>query len=275
MSPALVIGDAAMPGEPTMNDHQLLRYSRHILLDEVGIDGQQTWLDAHALVIGAGGLGSPIALYLAASGVGHITLCDPDVVDLTNLQRQIAHFTDAIGSPKVASAQATMARINPETRVTTVQERVTGSRLDALVADADIVIDACDNFTTRHDVNRACVSQAKPLVSGAAIRFDGQVAVFDTRDADSPCYHCLFPGTGDLDEMRCAVMGVFAPLVGIIGSMQAAEALKVLAAIGKPLVGRLMMVDARDMQWRSIRVKRDPACAVCASRQAPPATAGG
>ena len=275
MSPALVIGDAAMPGEPTMNDHQLLRYSRHILLDEVGIDGQQTWLDAHVLVIGAGGLGSPIALYLAASGVGHITLCDPDVVDLTNLQRQIAHFTDAIGSPKVASAQATMARINPATRVTTVQERVTGSRLDALVADADIVIDACDNFATRHDVNRACVRHAKPLVSGAAIRFDGQVAVFDTRDADSPCYHCLFPETGDLDEMRCAVMGVFAPLVGVIGSMQAAEALKVLAAIGKPLVGRLMMVDARDMQWRSIRVKRDPACAVCASRQASPATAGG
>ena len=274
MSPAFVIGDAAMPGEPTMNDHQLLRYSRHILLDEVGIDGQQTWLDAHVLVIGAGGLGSPIALYLAASGVGHITLCDPDVVDLTNLQRQIAHFTDAIGSPKVASAQATMARINPATRVTTVQERVTGSRLDALVADADIVIDACDNFATRHDVNRACVRHAKPLVSGAAIRFDGQVAVFDTRDADSPCYHCLFPETGDLDEMRCAVMGVFAPLVGVIGSMQAAEALKVLAAIGKPLVGRLMMVDARDMQWRSIRVKRDPACAVCASRQASPATAG-
>ena len=258
-----------------MNDDQLLRYSRHILLDEVGIDGQQTWLGAHALVIGAGGLGSPIALYLAASGVGHITLCDPDVVDLTNLQRQIAHFTDAIGSPKVASAQATMARINPETRVTTVQERVTGSRLDALVADADIVIDACDNFATRHDVNRACVRHTKPLVSGAAIGFDGQVAVFDTRDADSPCYHCLFPETGDLEEMRCAVMGVFAPLVGVIGSMQAAEALKVLAAIGKPLVGRLMLVDARDMQWRSIRVKRDPACVVCASRQAPPVAAGG
>lgn len=249
-----------------MNDDQLLRYSRHILLDEVGIDGQQAWLDAHALVIGAGGLGSPIAMYLAASGVGHITLCDPDVVDLTNLQRQIAHDTDAVGTPKVDSARATLARINPATRVTTLREKVAGAQLEALVEGADIVIDACDNFATRHAVNRACVRYAKPLVSGAAIRFDGQVAVFDTRNPDSPCYHCLFPESSELDEMRCAVMGVFAPLVGVIGSIQAAEALKVLAGIGKPLVGQLAMVDARDMQWRSIRVRRDPACAVCSNR---------
>lgn len=254
---------------PCMNDDQLLRYSRHILLDEVGIDGQQKWLDSHALVIGAGGLGSPVVLYLAASGVGHITLCDPDVVDLTNLQRQIAHHTDAIGSPKVESAKATLARINPATRVTTVQERVAGPALDALVAVADIVVDACDNFTTRHAVNRACVRHAKPLVSGAAIRFDGQVAVFDTRQADSPCYHCLFPESAELEEMRCAVMGVFAPLVGLVGSMQAAETLKVLAKVGTPVVGRLLMVDAREMQWRSIRVKRDPACAVCRDRPGP------
>lgn len=246
-----------------MNDDQLLRYSRHILLDEIGIDGQQSWLDARALVIGAGGLGSPVALYLAASGVGQLTLCDPDVVDLTNLQRQIIHRTDAIGQPKVVSARGTLAGINPGTRVDVVQERVSGAQLEALVRDADIVLDCCDNFATRHAVNRACVKHGRPLVSGAGIRFDGQVAVFDPRDAESPCYHCLFPETGDLEEMRCAVMGVFAPLVGIIGAVQAAEALKVLAGIGESLTGRLLMLDAMAMQWRSVRVRRDPACGVC------------
>lgn len=246
-----------------MNDDQLLRYSRHILLDEIGIDGQQSWLDARALVIGAGGLGSPVALYLAASGVGRLTLCDPDVVDLTNLQRQIIHRTDAIGQPKVVSARETLAGINPGTRVEVVQERVSGAQLEALVRDADIVLDCCDNFATRHAVNRACVKHGRPLVSGAGIRFDGQVAVFDPRDAESPCYHCLFPEAGDLEEMRCAVMGVFAPLVGIIGAVQAAEALKVLAGIGEPLKGRLLMLDAMAMQWRSVRVRRDPECSVC------------
>jgi molybdopterin/thiamine biosynthesis adenylyltransferase len=246
-----------------MNDDQLLRYSRHILLDEIGIDGQQRWLDARALVVGAGGLGSPVALYLAASGVGQITLCDPDVVDLTNLQRQIIHRTDAIGQAKVVSARDTLAGINPGTRVEVVQERVSGDQLDALVRDADIVLDCCDNFATRHAVNRACVKHGRPLVSGAGIRFDGQVAVFDPRDAESPCYHCLFPETGNLEEMRCAVMGVFAPLVGIIGAVQAAEALKVLAGIGESLEGRLLMLDAMAMQWRSVRVRRDPACSVC------------
>jgi adenylyltransferase/sulfurtransferase len=246
-----------------VNDQQLLRYSRHILLDEVGIDGQEKWLAAHALIVGAGGLGSPAALYLAASGVGRITLCDPDVVDLTNLQRQIVHFTDGIGLPKVESARATLGRINPECRIETVPERVSGTRLEALVQQADVVIDASDNFATRHAVNRACVKHGRPLVSGAGVRFDGQIAVFDTRVAESPCYHCLFPEAGDQEEMRCAVMGVFAPVVGIIGSMQAAEALKLLAGVGHTLVGRLLMLDALGMQWRSVRVPRDPACPVC------------
>lgn len=246
-----------------MNDNQLLRYSRHILLDEIGIDGQEKWLAGHALVIGAGGLGSPVALYLAASGVGRITLCDPDTVDLTNLQRQIMHVTDAIGQPKVQSAKQTLGRINPEAQITPVQERVSGGRLEELVASADVVIDATDNFATRHAINRACVKHRKPLVSGAGIRFDGQVAVFDMRSDSSPCYHCLFPESGDVEEMRCAVMGVFAPVVGIVGSIQAAEALKLLGAVGAPLVGKLLLLDALDMSVRSVRVNKDPQCSVC------------
>jgi len=246
-----------------LNDEQLLRYSRHILLPEIGIDGQQKLLASHALVVGAGGLGSPISLYLAASGVGRITLCDHDTVDLTNLQRQIVHNTDSIGQPKVASASEALARINPEVAVDVVQERVEGARLEALVSDADVVIDATDNFATRHAINRACVKFHKPLVSGAGVRFDGQVAVFDLRDAASPCYNCLFPEEGDLEEMRCAVMGVFAPLVGIIGSVQAAEALKLLMGVGQPLAGRLLLLDALSMQWRPVKLSKDVACKVC------------
>jgi len=246
-----------------LNDEQLLRYSRHILLPEIGIDGQQKLLASHALVVGAGGLGSPISLYLAASGVGRITLCDHDMVDLTNLQRQIVHNTDSIGQPKVASAREALARINPEVAVDVVQERVEGARLEALVSDADVVIDATDNFATRHAINRACVKFHKPLVSGAGVRFDGQVAVFDLRDAASPCYNCLFPEEGDLEEMRCAVMGVFAPLVGIIGSVQAAEALKLLMGVGQPLAGRLLLLDALSMQWRPVKLSKDVACKVC------------
>ena len=250
-----------------MDDQQLLRYSRHILLPEIGIDGQQALLESHALLVGAGGLGAPVSLYLAASGVGELTICDPDEVDLTNLQRQIVHDTSSIGRRKVESAAQTLARINPETKVNAVAERLAGERLEQLVQSASVVIDATDNFTTRHAINRACVKFGRPLVSGAAIRFDGQISVFDLRNPDCACYHCLFPETEDLEEMRCAVMGVFAPLVGIIGSAQAAEALKILAGTGESLNGRLLMLDALSMQWRSVRLKKDPACPVCAGGQ--------
>jgi adenylyltransferase/sulfurtransferase len=248
-----------------MNDEQLLRYSRHILLSQIGIEGQEKLLAAHALVIGAGGLGSPVALYLASAGVGRITVCDGDDVDLTNLQRQIVHRTDAIGRKKVDSARATLAAINPEVRVIAIPERVGGERLDMLVADADVVVDGCDNFATRHAVNRACVKSRKPLVSGAAVRFDGQIAVFDLRDRGSPCYHCLFPEDGESEDVRCAVMGVFAPLVGIVGSIQAAEALKVLAGAGEPLAGRLLLLDALTMHMRTVKLQKDPACPVCSA----------
>jgi adenylyltransferase/sulfurtransferase len=202
-------------------------------------------------------------LYLAAAGVGRLTLCDHDNVDLTNLQRQIAHDTGTIGMAKVESARRRLAAINPETRVETVQERVAGERLETLVQAADIVLDATDNFATRHAINRACVRHRKPLVSGAGVRFDGQITVFDLRRPDSACYHCLFPEEGDLEEMRCAVMGVFAPLVGIIGSMQAAESLKLIMGVGQTLDGRLLLLDALKMEWRSIRLRKDPACRVC------------
>jgi len=247
-----------------MTDDQLLRYSRHILLPEIGIDGQEKFQRAHALIIGAGGLGSPVALYLASAGVGTLTICDGDAVDLTNLQRQIVHRTDAIGTPKAASAQRTLACINPEIQVRAIGERVSGPHFDELVRDADVVLDCSDNFATRHALNRACVAHRKPLVSGAGVRFDGQIAVFDLRDAQAPCYHCLFPEHGDDEDMRCAVMGVFAPLVGIIGSMQAAEALKLIAGIGTSLSGRLMLLDALAMEWRTVRLQRDSNCAVCA-----------
>jgi molybdopterin-synthase adenylyltransferase len=246
-----------------MNDDQLLRYSRHILLPEIGIDGQEKFRRAHALIMGAGGLGSPVALYLASAGVGTLTLCDGDNVDLTNLQRQIVHRNDAIGMAKTASAQRTLAGINPEISVRAINERISGPRFDELAREADVVIDCSDNFATRHALNRACVVHRKPLVSGAGVRFDGQIAVFDRRNADAPCYHCLFPETGDNEDMRCAVMGVFAPLVGIIGAMQAAEALKLLAGIGTSLSGRLLLLDALTMEWRTVRLKRDAACAVC------------
>ncbi len=249
-----------------MDDHQLLRYSRHILLPEIGIEGQQRLLDAHALVIGAGGLGSPAALYLASAGVGTLTICDGDTVDLTNLQRQIVHRESAVGARKVDSARDTLHGLNPAIRINAVPERVAGEQLQSLVASADVVLDGSDNFATRHAVNRACVEVRKPLVSGAGIRFDGQLAVFDLRDNNAPCYACLFPEAGEMEEMRCAVMGVFAPLVGIIGAMQAAEALKILIGAGEPLTGKLLLLDALNMGVRTINLKKDPACAVCAGR---------
>ena len=246
-----------------MNDNQLLRYSRHILLPQIDIEGQESLARSHALIIGAGGLGSPAAMYLAASGVGKITLCDHDVVDLTNLQRQIIHHTAAIGAPKTHSAKKTLAGINPEVNVVALHERVDQNRLLHLVAEADVVLDASDNFSTRHALNQASIACRKPLVSGAAVRFDGQVTVFDLRRGDSPCYHCLFPADGENEDMQCAVMGVFAPLTGIIGCVQAAEALKILLGIGETLNGRLLLLDGLTMNWRSVKLNKDPACAVC------------
>jgi adenylyltransferase/sulfurtransferase len=246
-----------------MNDEQLLRYSRHVLLDQIGIEGQEKILGAHALIIGAGGLGSPAALYLASAGVGRITLADGDTVDLTNLQRQILHTQERVGQAKAISGQTALAHINPQVIVDPLTERLAGERLDALVASADVVLDCCDNFATRHAINRACVKHRTPLVSGAAIRFDGQLSVYDSRRPGAPCYHCLFPEGEDVDEVRCAVMGVFAPLTGIIGSMQAAEALKLIADIGEPVVGRLLLLDGLSMEWRSVKFGKDPKCSVC------------
>jgi len=249
-----------------MNDEQLLRYSRHILLPQIGIEGQEKFRVAHALVVGAGGLGSPAALYLTASGIGTLTICDHDAVDLTNLQRQIVHRSDAIGTPKAESAQRTLATLNSEVKVNALVERLADARLDELVSAADVVLDCSDNFGTRHAINRACVAHRRPLVSGSALRFDGQIAVFDLRNSGSPCYHCLFPANTNDEDMRCAVMGVFAPLTGIIGSTQAAEALKLIAGFGTSLDGRLLLLDALAMEWRSVRLQRDPACEVCARR---------
>jgi adenylyltransferase/sulfurtransferase len=246
-----------------MDDASLLRYSRHILLPELGLEAQERFAAAHVLVIGAGGLGAPATQFLGAAGVGKLTLCDPDAVDLTNLQRQILYATRDIGTPKVVAAQARIAAINPDVCVTTVQERVGATELASLVSGADVVLDCSDNFPTRHAVNRACVAQRKPLVSGAAIRFDGQIAVFDPRSPESPCYHCLFGEGDELEETRCAVMGVFAPVVGIVGATQAAEALKLIAGVGATLAGRLLLLDAWAMHWREVRITRDPACPVC------------
>ena len=249
-----------------MNDDQLLRYSRHILLDEIGIEGQTRLLQSHALVIGAGGLGSPVALYLGTAGVGHLTLVDHDTVDVTNLQRQIAHNLSRVGSPKAESARLTINAINPDVQVIPVTRRADAAWLDTAVQGADVVIDCSDNFDTRQAVNAACVAHHKPLVSGAAIGFDGQVSVYDSRQAEAPCYACIFPAESTFEEVRCSTMGVFAPLVGIIGTVQAAEALKLLMGVGSSLAGRLQMLDARTMEWTEIRMARQPGCAVCGAR---------
>jgi molybdopterin/thiamine biosynthesis adenylyltransferase len=250
-----------------MNDRQLLRYSRHILLDQIGIEGQDKLLQSRALVIGAGGLGSPAALYLASAGVGSITVVDDDTVDLTNLQRQIGHTTQRVGQPKVESLRQALVDINPEIAVHALRERAEGARLLELVAGADVVLDCCDNFATRHAVNRACFTQGVPLVSGAVIRFDGQISVFDPRAADSPCYACLFPEDQVFEDVACSTMGVFAPLVGVVGAMQGAEALKLLMGVGRSLAGRLLMLDGLAMEWSGIGVARDAACPVCSGRE--------
>ncbi|WP_432719292.1 HesA/MoeB/ThiF family protein [Jeongeupia wiesaeckerbachi] len=250
-----------------LDDAALLRYSRHILLDDIGVEGQQAIAGAHALVIGAGGLGSPALLYLASAGVGTITVVDDDAVDLTNLQRQIAHTEARVGTNKAESAAESMHALNPRIVIRALDERVDGGRLAALVADADVVLDCCDNFATRHAINRACVADRVPLVSGAAVRFDGQLTTFDLRDPLNPCYHCLFGEEGDASDGPCATFGVFAPLTGIIGAAQAAEALKLL--IGLPtLVGCLQLLDARTLQWREMKYRKDPACPVCSGRHA-------
>ena len=248
-----------------MNDDQLLRYSRHILLDDIGIEGQQRLLDSHVLVVGAGGLGSPVAMYLAASGVGHITLADPDKVDLTNLQRQIAHTTDRVGQTKVGSAAKALHDINPEVRLTLLEKQLQADDLDHLMSGIDVVVDCCDNFATRQAVNAACVKHRVPLVSGAALRMDGQVAVFDARDALSPCYACVFPPTPAPPETLCSTMGVLATLVGVIGTMQAMEAVKLLSGMGSRLVGKLLMLDGRDMAWREMHLARHASCPICSS----------
>ena len=254
-----------------MTDDQLLRYSRHILLDEVGIEGQERILAAHALVIGAGGLGSPVALYLGSAGVGRITLVDHDVVDLTNLQRQIAHTTQRVGQPKVASAAQAVQAINPDVQVTALQERVDALRLHTLVQKATVVLDCSDNYATRQAVNAACVRLGKPLVAGAVIRFDAQITVIDPRESSTPCYACLFDPAAQFEEVACSTMGVFAPLVGVVGALQATEALKLVAGVGTSLAGRLLMLDGRSMEWSSLRTARNLACPVCGTAHIPPA----
>ncbi len=246
-----------------MNDNQLLRYSRHILLPQIGYEGQEKLTKSHVLIVGAGGLGSPAALYLAASGVGKLTICDFDNVDLTNLQRQIIHTTQSVGINKAVSAQQTIYEINPDVVVQTIQQKSSEAEFKQLVEQANVVIDCSDNFATRYTLNRVCLQLKKPLVSGAAIGFEGQITVFDFRHETSPCYHCLFPDTGSDQEMRCAENGVFAALVGMIGTTQAAEALKLIMNIGESLQGRLLLLDALSMEWRAIKLSKDPACSVC------------
>ncbi len=251
-----------------MDDKQLLRYSRHILLKEFGIEAQDKLLASSALVVGAGGLGSAALMYLASAGIGKIVIADGDKVDATNLQRQIVHRESAIGVNKALSAAQTLRGINSQCVIEIVEQRLTGAALAAQVAAVDIVLDCSDNFATRYAINRACVTHQKPLVSGAAIRFDGQIASFDFRRSDSPCYHCLFQEQSEGEEERCALMGVFAPLVGIIGAMQAGEAIRLLTDIGEPLVGKLLLLDGLTMSWHTVKLARDKDCAVCSVHHA-------
>ncbi len=253
-----------------MNDHQLLRYSRHILLPQIDIEGQEKLCQSRVLIIGAGGLGSPALMYLAASGVGNLIICDGDRVDLTNLQRQIIHENHSIGLAKTLSAKQTLTKINPEINVTTIQEKVDATTLLQLTAEADVVLDASDNFSTRYHINHACMIHKKPLISGAVVRFEGQVSVFDLSQSNGPCYHCLYPMDGEQQDMPCAIMGVFSPIAGIIGCVQAAETLKILLNIGESLNGRLLLLDGLTMNWRSVKVYKDPGCPVC---HAPSSTA--
>ncbi|MGB5736203.1 MAG: molybdopterin-synthase adenylyltransferase MoeB [Thiohalocapsa sp.] len=247
-----------------MNEQQLLRYSRQILLPGFGVDGQQRLLDARVLIVGLGGLGSPVAMYLAAAGVGTLLLADFDAVDLSNLQRQLLHGNADIGRTKVDSAIATLKALNPDTRLEPVKGSLNADWLSQIAPRVDLIVDCCDNFQTRFAVNAACVAHGVPLVSGAAIRTEGQVCVFSGKPGE-PCYQCLYPSQSGLDE-TCERNGVLSPLVGIIGSVQATEAIKVLAGIGEPLFGRLLLLDALHMEWRSVRLPADPRCSVCGGR---------
>lgn len=263
---------AASTAEP-LGDEQLLRYSRHLLLDEIGIEGQRRLLASHALIVGAGGLGSPVALYLGTAGVGRLTIVDHDTVDLTNLQRQVAHNLSRLGLPKADSVRQTIGAINPDVQVRALCRRADAPSLAQWVAEADVVLDCSDNFATRQAVNAACVHGRKPLVSGAALGFDGQVSVYDRRagphEGEQPCYACLFPPDAAYEEVACSTMGVLAPLVGIVGAVQAAEALKLLAGVGTSLAGRLLMLDARAMRWDEVRVARQDDCPVCGGAARP------
>jgi len=245
-----------------MKDEQLLRYSRQIMLPQMDVAGQQKLIDATVLIVGMGGLGCPAAMYLAAAGVGHLIIVDDDLVELTNLQRQVAHSQSMLGEPKVVSAQQTLLGLNPDLKITALQKRLEGSELSEVVGQADLIVDACDNFTTRFAINSACIEHGKPLVSGAAIRMEGQVAVFDSRNPTSPCYQCLY-SQGDDEDASCSENGVMAPLVGIIGAVQAMEAIKLLTGIGESLTGRLLLLDASTLQWREMRLPRDSSCGAC------------
>lgn len=249
--------------DTVLDDAQLMRYARHILLDEFGIEAQERISSARVLIIGAGGLGSPAAYYLAAAGVGQITLVDNDEVDLSNLQRQILHNSERVGVNKALSGQQTLHALNPLIHIVPVQDRLDEAALHQLVPQHDVVLDCTDNFATRHAINRAAVAHRVPVVSGAGIRFSGQISVYDLRDPNAPCYHCLFPEADDVQELRCATTGVLGPLVGMVGCVQAAEALKLLGGFGEPLIGRLLSVDALTMQWHTVRFKKDPECLVC------------
>ncbi|MCW8854389.1 MAG: molybdopterin-synthase adenylyltransferase MoeB [Gammaproteobacteria bacterium] len=248
-----------------MNDEQLLRYSRQILLPQFGIEGQQQLLDAHVLIIGLGGLGSPVAMYLAAAGVGQLTLADHDAVDLSNLQRQIIHRTHNIGQAKVESAKENLLQINPDIKINCVQQKLAEAEMDTLVQQVDVVVDATDNFPTRFAINKICFKNKKPLVSGAAIRMEGQVSIFDMRDTNSPCYHCLYDEEGTIAE-TCSENGVMSPMVGIIGSIQALETIKLISNTGEPLTGKLLITDGMHQEWRSMKLRKDPDCPVCSKR---------
>jgi len=248
-----------------LSDEELLRYSRQVLLSQVDIAGQLRLKQGRVLLVGLGGLGSPAALYLAAAGVGELHLADFDTVDLTNLQRQVLHDSDSVGLSKVDSASARLQALNPNVRLVPHRRALDSDSLAAAVASVDVVLDCSDNFATREAVNAACVAAGRPLVSGAAIRLEGQLSVFDTRRPESPCYHCLY-GHGSEAELTCSEAGVLGPLVGLVGSLQALEALKLLAGFGEPLIGRLLLIDGLGTRLRELRVKRDPACSVCAER---------